>query len=155
MTNPKPNILVRKLDAQGNETWRYSGVVLQRGANFVRLEARFNRDDLPFHGIVLKRDDRFLETFYTDRWYNIFEIHDRDDDTLKCWYCNVGFPAQLENNTVSYRDLALDLLVFPDGTQLRLDEDEFATLTLSTAERRLALLALEELSRLFMDRISP
>ena len=69
---------------------QYSAQVLRRGSNFVLLEARFNRPDIPILDTVLKKGDRFVEIYYTDRWYNIFEIHDRDDDHLKGWYCNVG-----------------------------------------------------------------
>jgi hypothetical protein len=45
--------------------------------------------------------------------------------------------------------LALDLLVFPDGRQIVLDEDEFNALPLSEAERQSALAALAELQALF------
>lgn len=142
-------ILVLKLDEQGNETWRYSGRVLERKVNLIRLEARFDREDMDFHGLHLKNQDRFLETFYNDRWYNIFEIHDREDAHLKGWYCNIGFPAEISKSTVSYRDLALDLIVFPDGRQLILDFDEFSELQLSKIEESAALNALETLKEKF------
>jgi hypothetical protein len=77
------NILKRNL--QGEVTWQYAGLVLERGTDFVRLEARFNRADMPFMGVVWKQNDRFVETFFTTRWYNIFEVHDRDDDQVKGW----------------------------------------------------------------------
>jgi hypothetical protein len=96
----------------------------------------------------LRRGDRFLETYFTDRWYNIYEIHAREDDSLRGWYCNVGKPALLDGDCLSYVDLALDLLVFPDGRQVVLDEDEFLSLELSIADRRQALAALEELKNL-------
>jgi hypothetical protein len=147
---------VRKLDLAGQETWRYVGQVLARQPKLVRLEARFNRPDLPFHGLVLKQGDRFLETFYTDRWYNIFEMHDRDNDQLKGWYCNVSLPAQVQTTSdqppelvVSYVDLALDLLVYPDGRQLVLDEAEFAALALSPRQQAQARAALHALQRRF------
>lgn len=143
------NILVIKLDTQRQETWSYPGRVLRRWPNAVLLEARFNRDDILFHDIMLGRDDRFVEIFYADRWYNIFEIHDRDDDRLKGWYCNVCMPAEIENGRVSYVDLALDLLVYPDGRQLVLDEDEFAVLRLPEDMRLKAQDALEQLQRRF------
>ena len=92
-------------------TWQYEGVVLSRAENAITLEALFNRDDMPFMDIVLKRNDRFVETFYSDRWYNIFEIYDRDDNHFKGWYCNIGKPAVIEVDFVSYVDLALDLWV--------------------------------------------
>jgi len=139
------DILVLKLDLERRETWRYTGKILQRWPQAVLLEARFNRDDLPFHGILLGRGDCFVEKFYSDRWYNIFEIHDRADDHLKGWYCNVTCPADLQAEQVSYVDLALDLLVFPDGRQLVLDEDEFAELQLDDVTRQGALDALAEL----------
>jgi predicted RNA-binding protein associated with RNAse of E/G family len=149
-------ITVRKRDETGRMVWEYTGVVLERGKDFVRLEARFNRDDTPFQGIVLKRGDRFVETFYTERWYNQFEIHDRDDDALKGWYCNVGRPAVWEApDTLSYVDLALDLWVRPDGTQAVLDEDEFDRLALDEATRHQALAALDELQKIFKSKQPP
>ena len=57
-------VTVIKQNPQGQETWRYSGQVLEHTATYLLLEARFNRDDTPFHGILLARGDRFVETFY-------------------------------------------------------------------------------------------
>jgi len=124
--------------------------VVDPGGTRLVLEARFNRPDLPFMGVVLKTGDRFIETYYTDRWYNIFEIHDRDDDHLKGWYCNISRPAVLEaDNRLSYVDLALDLWVASDGTQTVLDEGEYAALDLDAAGRAQARRALEELQLRF------
>jgi predicted RNA-binding protein associated with RNAse of E/G family len=143
-----------KLNPLGQETWRYPGRVLERHADHIVVEASFNRDDLPFHGVLLRRGDRFVETFYADRWYNVFEIHDCDDDHLKGWYCNIGHPAVIEDGSVSYIDLALDLLVYPDGKQLVLDEDEFDELALSPEVNQQARLALEELQASFTARFA-
>lgn len=141
-------INVWKRNLQGEVTWRYTGEILDRGADFVTLEARFNRDDMPFMGVTLKRDDRFVETFFTECWYNIFEIHDRDDDQIKGWYCNIGKPTVWDApDTISYVDLALDLWIAADGTQTVLDEDEFAALELDQATRAEAIRWLEELKR--------
>ncbi len=142
-------VVVIKLDVERRETWRYNGVVLRRWPDAVLLEARFNRDDMDFHGMLFGRDDRFLEMYYSDRWYNTYELHDRDDDHLKGWYCNVTRPAEFSDGQVAYVDLALDLLVFPDGRQLVLDEDEFAELKLDDATRARARAALEEIKALF------
>jgi uncharacterized protein len=153
MTHHGDPILVRKLDVDGNETLRYTGRVLERGPQHVQLEAFFTRDDILFHDILLGKDDRFVETFYSDRWYNVFELYDRDDGRLKGWYCNIGHPAVIQDGTVSYRDLALDLLVYPDGRQLVLDEDEFEALELTKPVRKEALAALEALQREFGARV--
>lgn len=149
-------VTVIKLNPSGKETWRYSGQTLVAKPDVMLLEARFNRSDLPFHGIVLRQDDRFVEVYFSQRWYNIFEIHDRDDDSLKAWYCNVTRPADFADGIVRYVDLALDLLVFPDGRQLVLDEDEFAELALDDQTSAQARQALAELQRLAaLGQLSP
>lgn len=148
-------IRVQKLDLTGKLTWQYEGRVLRREPNAVVLEAYFNRPDMPFVDTVFKQNDRFIETFYMDRWYNIFEVHDRDDGALKGWYCNVGRPALVGSDTVSYVDLALDLWVSPDGRQTVLDEDEFEALKLSADERANARSALEQLKAAFKSKKPP
>ncbi len=142
-------IKVLKKNLKDEITWQYDGQVLRREPNAVVLEAFFNRPDMPFVDVAFKENDRFVETFYTDRWYNIFEIYDRDDGELKGWYCNVSRPAILSDGAVSYVDLALDLWVSADGKQTVLDEDEFADLPLNDSERDKAWNALAELQRLF------
>ena len=149
------SITVLKRGLDGEVTWQYEGRVLERDSNYVVLEAVFNRDDMPFMDVVLKRGDRFVERFYSDRWYNIFEIYDRDDGQFKGWYCNVGYPAVLEKDRVSYIDLALDLWVSPDGTQTVLDEDEFLELPMDVMTRSQAVVALEELKEKFKNEQPP
>jgi hypothetical protein len=153
------SITLIKRNLRGEATWQYEGRLLRRlapgesggDAGFL-VEAFFNRPDTPFLDTVLKRGDRFVELFYTERWCNIFEIHDREDDAIKGWYCNVGFPAVEESERcISYVDLALDLWVTPEGEQHVLDEDEFAALDLDEATRSRALAALAELRALFLQ----
>jgi protein associated with RNAse G/E len=149
MSRMKITVLKKNLDEE--VTWQYEGVVVRREPNAVILEALFNRPDMPFMDIVLKQNDRFVETFYSDRWYNIFEIYDRDDGQIKGWYCNIGKPAIIEPGVVSYVDLALDLWVSADGKQTVLDENEFSVLELDDALRGNALHGLEELKVIFKN----
>ena len=142
------DITVIKLNPRREETWRYTGRTLRRVDSLVRIEALFNRADMPFQEVLLKRGDRFVEDYYGDRWYNIYEIYDRDDGAIKCWYCNVSLPAEIDGGEIRFVDLALDLLVYPDGRQQVLDEDEFAALELDAPTRAGALAALEDLQRL-------
>ena len=142
-------ITVVKLDAAGKETWRYQGRILRHEGSQLVLEAFFDRDDMLFHGMPLCRGDRFVETYYTDRWYNVYEIHSRADDSLRGWYCNVSLPARLDGDKLFFTDLALDLLVFPDGRQIVLDEDEFYRLNLAPQTLERALSTLEELQARF------
>jgi predicted RNA-binding protein associated with RNAse of E/G family len=147
-------VIVKKLNPAHQETLRYTGRVLEQHAGRIVLEAEFNHDDITIHEILLRRGDRFIETYYADCWYNVFAIHDRDDDRLKCWYCNIGHPAEIGDGVVSYIDLALDLLVYPDGRQLVLDEDEFTALALSPEVQQQARLALQELQASFTARFT-
>ncbi len=155
MSGMNEAIIVLKKNLAGEVTWKYSGKVLRRESNAVILEAFFNRPDMPFMDVVFKENDRFVETFYTDHWYNIFEIHDCDDGKIKGWYCNVGRPAVITDGNVSYIDLALDLWVAIDGKQTVLDEDEFDELSLNAKDREMARTALAELQELFESKRPP
>ena len=148
-------IKVQKKNPLGEVTYEYEGTLLNRDDHSIVLEALFDRADMPFMEVVFKTGDRFVEYYYTDRWYNIFAVHDRDDDQIKGWYCNIGKPAVLEDHTVSYIDLALDLWVSLDGRQTVLDEDEFEALKLNEDLRSGALKGLEELKELFLNGEPP
>ncbi|MEB2333116.1 MAG: DUF402 domain-containing protein [Anaerolineaceae bacterium] len=144
-------VKVQKKNLAGEVMYEYEGEELRRDETSVVVEALFTREDMPFQDVVFKKGDRFVEYYYTDRWYNIFAIYDRDDGQIKGWYCNIGKPAVIEDEVVSYVDLALDLWVSADGTQTVLDEDEFAALDLTDELRRNALSGLEELQRLYLN----
>lgn len=150
-----PRIKVQKKNPAGELMYEYEGVLLSRDENSVKLEALFDRADMPFQDIVFKTGDRFVEYYFTDRWYNIFVIHDRATDEIKGWYCNVGKPALIEDGLVSYVDLALDLWVSADGRQKVLDEDEFHALQLDDELRTRARQGLEELKQLFLNGKPP
>lgn len=151
----KSSVTVHKLNENGQEVWRYSGEVLDRSDNSITLQAYFDHDDLDLHHLQLRRGDRLIETFYSDRWYNIFAIYDVDDNHHKGWYCNITRPARLEAEDVYADDLALDLIVTPEGESLVLDEDEFTNLKISTEERQRALETLAELEAMAGNRSGP
>ena len=132
-----PAISVFKLDLSGSTVRRYDGRLVRRDDHSVVLEAPFVIDVEKYTllDVVLKRGDRFVETYYDDRYYNVYAIFDRDDGQLKGWYCNLSRPAHLGIDTVSWVDLALDLWVWPDGRSQILDQDEFDLLALDAEER--------------------
>ncbi len=98
------SVKVQKKNPAGVVTYEYEGVMLSRDHHSIVLEALFDRADMPFMDVVFKTGDRFVESYFTDRWYNIFAIHDREDGKVKGWYCNVGKPAVIEDGVVSYVD---------------------------------------------------
>jgi uncharacterized protein len=146
-------IIVSKRNEYNQETWQYKACLIENKNDSILLEATFDREDITLHGMLLAKGDRFIETYYCNRWYNIFEIHAREDDRLRGWYCNVGRPAEFDGHTLSYVDLALDLLVFPDGRQIILDEDEFDKLEISDPVRQRALEALAKLQACFREKV--
>ncbi len=154
MSNPH-SITVRKLNLHGQQVWSYPAVVLERSRSHMRLEARFSRQTMDLGYTAFETGDRFVEWFFSDRWYNIFEIHSAHDDDLKGWYCNVTRPATIGDDAVSAIDLALDVWIGVDGSILVLDEDEFAALDLPDADRRAALAALAELKAMARERRPP
>jgi len=149
------SVKVQKKNPAGEVTYEYEGVLLSRDENSVALEALFDRADMPFMDVIFKTGDRSVEYYYTDRWYNILAIHDRDSESIKGWYCNIGKLAVIEDAIVSYVDLALDLWVGVDGKQTVLDEDEFEALKLNEELKTGALHALDELKRLFKSKNPP
>lgn len=146
---------IQKKNPEGEVVVQYEGDVIRRDENSVTVEAFFTRDDMAFMNVTLKKGDRFIETFYTDRWYNVFEIYDRDDKSFKGWYCNIGKPAVIEEDVISYIDLALDLWVSPDGAQTVLDEEELAALNLDGELKEKAYVGLRQLQAEFKIKDPP
>ena len=145
-------VIVVKHDASGKEVWRYGGQVLRRSDHQVLLQAEFARQAQFAGSLLLEPGDRFVEAYFSDRWYNIYEIYAHGDGRLKGWYCNVSLPARFEGEFIHYTDLALDLVVLPGGEQQVLDEDEFAELHLNADRQDSALGGLRELQELFKAR---
>jgi len=149
-------IHVRKLRADGSQAYAWDGVVLRSDAHGIVLRAQFNVDLVELGFTTFRRGDQFVEFYYFDRWYNVFQIS-APDGRLKGWYANVGLPAELnaESGELRYVDLELDVWTQPNGEFVVLDEAEFDTLLLEhvelaeAAERgRETLLALVESGRL-------
>ncbi|MBL8091148.1 MAG: DUF402 domain-containing protein [Anaerolineales bacterium] len=136
-------------------TWEYEGKLISREKNSATVEALFNRDDLPFQEIVLKHNDRFVETFFSDKWFNIFEIYDRDDGKIKGWYCNITKPAEITENEIAYSDLILDLWVDAEGKQVVLDEDELNDLNVDEELKKKIYASLGELKTFFESKNPP
>jgi hypothetical protein len=147
-------ITVRKLDHTGREIISYPGDVLERSGHGVVLRTVWDREPVDLDFVVLEPEDRWTETFYSDRWYNIFEIR-ASHGQLKGWYCNVTRPAKITQDEIAAEDLALDLWVEPNGAVQVLDEDEFAKLDLTPEEREAAREALGQLRALVARGAKP
>jgi protein associated with RNAse G/E len=140
-------VTVRKLDHAGRQVIVYTGKVLRRENDAIVLRTAWEHPPLDLGYAVFEPGDCFTEHFYADCWYNVFEIR-AADGRLKGWYCNVTRPACISDSGIAWEDLALDLWVAPGGEMQVLDEDEFAALPLTPAERQAAREALAELQAL-------
>lgn len=146
---------VRKQNTRGVVVVSYDARLAERLPDGVRLKAKWTRPPLPLGYTTFEPGDHFTEWFYTNRWYNIFEIH-AADGALKGWYCNIAEPATITADSVTCRDLLLDLWVSPEGQTQVLDEDEFAADTaLDAATRAAAERALAELIERVRARQAP
>lgn len=148
-------VTVHKLNAWGEEVWQYPGHLLARNPDRACLMARFDLDRVSMGGLTIERGDRFVETYYFDRWYNIFAIYEPTGNHLKGWYCNIARPARLTGMDLYAEDLALDIIVLPTGEVHILDREEFEALPLPPDDRQRALRALDDLLGMIRARRGP
>lgn len=151
-------ITVRLIKPLKDTIISYEGTVLQRSATHILLVARWIRKELDIGYITFSPGDYLYEHFYTDRWYNIYEVQSSEGE-LKGWYCNITRPAIFDDTTIESEDLELDMFVPPDRQNiLVLDEDEYADRGIETNEpatHQAAMAALDELRRLAMAGKEP
>jgi hypothetical protein len=148
-------ITVIKYTPRGEKSLEYAAQILAPLENGVVLDARWTRPRRDLGYTIFEPGDRFVEYFYTDRWFNIFAISS-PDGRRKGWYCNIAAPARVSEAHVEQIDLLLDVWVDPAGQPLLLDEDEFAAdTTLTDIQRQGATCGLQELLTLIAQRREP
>ena len=118
-------VRVYKMDwTTGQNLMWWPATVLRASPTEAVVEAVFRNGPAEIDGVSIQTGDIFTEHYYADRPYNIFHIA-TPEGHLKGWYCNVAFPAVLDQDRVTFVDLKLDVFVHPDGRTSVLDEDEF------------------------------
>lgn len=133
----------------------YQGFEMLREPSHVLIHARWDRDALDLGYTTFQTGDHFYEHYYTDKWFNIFELRSERGE-LKGWYCNVTRPARVENSTIYSEDLELDLFVSADrADMLTLDEEEFEARAFSPEIREAALKGLGELLKMARSAAPP
>ncbi len=60
--------------------------------------------------------------YYFDRWYNVISMI-RNKGIY--YYCNLASPSVYDGESLKNIDYDLDVKLFPDGSHIVLDEDEF------------------------------
>jgi predicted RNA-binding protein associated with RNAse of E/G family len=139
-------------------TITYTGELLRYEPGYMLIHARWDQPMRDLGYVVFEPGDHFYEHYYSEHWYNIFELRD-ELGALKGWYCNVSRPARIDSHAIVSEDLELDLFVSPDRVQmLRLDLDEFAARGFEISDpatHTAALAALEELVHMAMAGMPP
>jgi predicted RNA-binding protein associated with RNAse of E/G family len=126
----------------------YDGLLLAQEPGHILVQARWERAAMDLGYVVFAPGDHFFEHYYTERWYNIFEVRSMTGE-LKGWYCNITRPACVEGAVVTSEDLELDLFVAPDRQHfLTLDQEEFDALALDVTEPEAYAAALRALKDL-------
>jgi len=145
-------ITVIKQDPQGAEMLRYQGEVIEWSPTRVVIQAAWSNPPKDLGYTRFEAGDSFTEYYYSDRWFNIFDILGSDEHR-KGWYCNIAQPAVIFDDHIEQVDLFLDVWVNPQGKPLLLDEDEFAAATtLSEEQRSGASAGLQTLLQLLASR---
>ncbi len=117
-------MLIRKLDYRGVEKAHFDAEVLARDEHSVMIRANWTRPTVDLGFVRFERGDVLRETFYNDRWYNVFEVFS-SAGARKGWYCDIARPARFSADQLEWEDLLLDIWMAPDGSMQVLDEDEF------------------------------
>src|SRR5918911_3352852 len=111
------SITVELLKPGKGITITYQGELLLEEPGHLLLHARWERPALDLGYVLFETGDHFYEHYYTERWYNIFEVRG-ESGALKGWYCNVTRPVRLSGDLLRSEDLELDLFVPPDRVNI-------------------------------------
>jgi protein associated with RNAse G/E len=123
MTAQEITVISRKYDLSIRRTWKCD--LVGRSGPLIELIGAFAEEvEHPDLGLI-KKGTLSHEYFWLDRWFNVFRFQE-PGHTLRNFYCNLNMPPQFDGETLDYVDLEIDLLLWPDGRVITLDEDEFA-----------------------------
>ena len=89
-----------------------------RAVVIYRMPAAYQLED-----ILLPEGTRSLGYFWQDKPYNVYHWIDENLDTLALYF-NICDNTKIDEHTIEWRDLAVDVLITPDQRCRILDEDE-------------------------------
>lgn len=112
-----------KFSPMGKQPVRYTGRLIECQGGWIAARASWVHGDMDLGYLTFLNGDVLDEYFALDRPYNAFALF-RADGEFAGWYCNVTHPTTVTGSEIHWRDLYLDVIVYPGGTTLVLDEDE-------------------------------
>lgn len=136
-------VTVTKLNWRGEMVYAWQGAVTAREGGHVTLRAEWKGPGTVHvaEGVVFEAGDIFYEHYYDGKPYGLWQVLTPDEAALKCWYCNISTPAEISGESITFRDLLLDVLLLPDGSVQVLDRDDLARAVAEGLDPALATLA--------------
>jgi len=101
---------------------RFQCDLVDRGENWLVVHYRVPRH-IVLDGTNIPAGTASYGYFWSTRHYNAYHFVTPRGKTLAL-YCNIGDRLRLTRDTVYWRDLAVDVLILPDGAGRILDVDE-------------------------------
>jgi hypothetical protein len=151
------DVEIVKVSPLGKAPVRYPAQVIPSPGNWVAARAQWGHGAMDLGYLSFMSGDYLDEYFSLDRPYNAMALF-REDHSFVGWYCNVTLPTVVEDGEIHWHDLFIDVIVYPDGTTLVLDEDELEESGLHEKNpglHTLILAARDELLRLVEERAYP
>jgi len=148
---------VVKLRPDGSEAARYPATDIPAPDGWVAARAIWTYGTVDIGYYSFEQDDVLYEYFATERPYNLFATY-RPDGRLVGWYCNVTHPTRVNDDTIYWHDLWVDVLVMPDGSIEVIDMDELDESGIEQDDPRLHALILaarDELVQMARERAYP
>lgn len=144
----------RKLDGTVRRSWTCR-FVSQQDSHLI-FEGEFESDVVhPDLGHIVA-GTRSVEHYWLDRWYNVFRFFEPTGEFRNIYY-NINMPPTLSDGALDYVDLDIDIVVWPDGRVVILDESDFeenaATFNYPTELRERVRATLQQIESMLSDNV--
>jgi len=120
----QPEFVVKALKYDGSEHRNWRARLAAQEGELIVLDAAFAAEVQ--HDLLgqIAAGTISTEYYWLNRWYNIFRFSEPNGGLLN-YYCNVSLPPRLIDQTLSYVDLDIDILVQPNFSYQVLDTADF------------------------------
>jgi hypothetical protein len=109
------HVTISKLDHLGRRLISYPGDVVLDDGQVVAARCLWTLPrTLDLGPFAIVPGDILIEYYYRDEAFNVFTIL-APSGMLKGWYCNVLAHTLITDDAIDWADLALDLVVTPEG----------------------------------------
>lgn len=120
--NTTINIVSRRYDFKIKKKWKCFAIEFNPPQ--LLCLGRFENEINHQHLGRIPKNTVSLESFWSDRYYNLFAFYSPNLQ-IRNLYFNLCLPPQISPEAVDFVDLDIDVVVWPDGSVVVLDQDEF------------------------------